>query len=146
MAAHKSVPNIVRSQVSFSATEFSGLELMSEESKGSGNGSVVFIKKQTAGFSVSKTKKKQKKIFQTVIDKRYKSQQGTTDVGAYIDILEQYILPGNFCYRERSGYFSRTMTGLILHVIIAWFRRNRVSLTGLPAVQICLPLKMYSAS
>ena len=44
-------------------------------------------------------------------------------------------------------YFSRTMPGFILHELQqrGLIAIECVSLTGLPAVQICLVLKMYSA-
>ena len=45
-------------------------------------------------------------------------------------------------------YFSRTMPGLILHKLQqhGFVGVECMCLTGLPAVQICLLLKMYGAS
>ena len=50
--------------------------------------------------------------------------------------------------QELHVYFSRTMPGLILHELQqrGFVGIECVCLTGLPAVQICLLLKMYGAS
>ena len=50
--------------------------------------------------------------------------------------------------QELHIYFSRTMLGLILHELQwrGFVGIESVCLTGLPAVQICLLLKMYGAS
>ena len=48
---------------------------------------------------------------------------------------------------ELHVYFNRTMPGLILHYLQRGFvGKEWVRLTGLPAVQICLLLRLYGAS
>ena len=75
--------------------------------------------------------------------------EGTIDVEAFVGILERHMLPSRRQFsQELHVYISRTMPGLILHELQqrGFVGKECVCLTGLPAVQICLLLKMYGSS
>ena len=75
--------------------------------------------------------------------------EGTIDAEAYVGILERYMLPSRQQLLPGTPYvFRRTMPGLNLHELKqrGFLGIECVCLTGLPAVQIGLILKMYDAS
>ena len=75
--------------------------------------------------------------------------EGTTDAVAYLKFWRDKCChqDDNFSL-ELHDYFSRTIPGLILHDLQqrGFIGMECMCLTGLPAVQICLLLKMYGAS
>ena len=75
--------------------------------------------------------------------------ESTIDAAASVGILERYKLPSRWWTSQKPHvYFSRTMPGPILHDLQqhGFIGIDCVCFTGLPAVQICLILKMYGAS
>ena len=75
--------------------------------------------------------------------------EGTIDASTiYVGIFGRHMLPSRRRLFPGTVYFSRTMPGLILHELQqrGFVGVECVCLTGLPAVQICLLLKMYDAS
>ena len=75
--------------------------------------------------------------------------EGTIDAEAYVGILERHLLLSRRQhFQELHVYFSRIMPGLILHESQqrGFVDIECMCLTGLPAVQICVLLKMYRAS
>ena len=70
--------------------------------------------------------------------------EGTIDAEVNVGILETHMMPSI----ELHVHFRRIMTGLILQELQqrGFIGIECVCLTGLPEVQICLLLKMYSTS
>ena len=155
------------------ASEFSGPEVIWDGPKGSGNmfsGQMsphfsLFLGKTDNGFYVPKMKK----TIQIVTNEKCKTSLWGWYGGASVPmawviciyvkvpLMRRLMLEfwRDICCRQDDDFsqelhvhFSRTMPGLILHKLQqhGFVGIECMCLTGLPAVQICLLLKMYGAS
>ena len=123
--------------------------------------SACFLGKTDVGFYVPKDEKDHPDCYQQKVKKTawlvWYGGASVPTVWVFCIYVQRLMLEfwRNQCCRQHDDfskelhvYFSRTMPGLILHKLQqhSFIGIECACLTGLPAVKICLLLKMYGAS